>query len=64
MVNARLSKASREETAGHLEMIGSLFQFFRQMDAAMTSENSIGLIKEAFLTGDYDLKKLMAQKQP
>ncbi len=33
MVNARLSKASREETAGHLEMIGSLFQFFRQMDA-------------------------------
>ena len=50
--------------AGHLEMIGSLFQFFRQMDAAMTSENSIDLIKEAFLTGDYDLKILMAQKQP
>ncbi len=31
---------------------------------AMTSENSIDLIKEAFLTGDYDLKILMAQKQP
>ena len=63
MVNARLSKASREETTNHLEMIGSLFQFFRQMDAAMVNENSVNLIKEAFLSGDYDLKKLMAQKQ-
>ena len=64
MVNARLSKASREETAGQLEMIGSLFQFFRQMDAAMINENSVNLIKEAFLSGDYDLKKRMAQEQP
>ncbi|MDP2862344.1 MAG: PEP/pyruvate-binding domain-containing protein [Desulfobacterales bacterium] len=64
MVNARLSKASREETTGHLEMIGSLFQFFRQMDAAMVNENSVNLIKEAFLSGDYDLKKLKAQEQP
>ena len=64
MVNARLGKASREETASQLEMIGSLFQFFRQMDAAMINENSVNLIKEAFLSGDYDLKKLMAQEQP
>lgn len=64
MVNARLSKATREETTGHLEMIGSLFQFFRQMDAAMVNENSVNLIKEAFLSGDYDLKKLKAQEQP
>jgi pyruvate, water dikinase len=60
MVNARLSKASREETAGQLEMIGSLFQFFRQMDGAMVNENSVDLIKAAFLSGDYDLKELMA----
>lgn len=58
MVNARLSKASLEETTGHLEMIGSLFQFFRQMDAAMINENSVNLIKEAFLRGDYDINKL------
>lgn len=62
MVNARLSEASQEETAGHLEMVGSLFQFFRQMDAAMINENSVNLIKEAFLSGDYDLKKLMSQE--
>jgi hypothetical protein len=62
MVNARLSKASREETTGQLEMIGKLFQFFRQMDVAMTNENSVNLIKDAFLSGDYDLKILMAQE--
>jgi pyruvate,water dikinase len=61
LVNARLGKASREETAGHLEMIGSLFQFFRQMDVAMTNEDSVRLLKEAFLRGDYDLEKLMGQ---
>jgi pyruvate, water dikinase len=60
MVNARLSKATREETTAQLEMIGSLFQFFRQMDGAMINENSVDLIKEAFLSGDYDLKRLMA----
>jgi pyruvate,water dikinase len=64
MVNARLSKASRKETTGQLEMLGRLFQFFRQMDVAMTNDNSVDLIKDAFLGGDYDLKILMAQKQP
>ncbi|MBA4366876.1 MAG: hypothetical protein C0403_04480 [Desulfobacterium sp.] len=63
MVSARLSKASREEIVGQLEMIGSLFQFFRQMDVAMTNENSVNLIKDAFLSGDYDLKRLMAKEQ-
>jgi pyruvate,water dikinase len=56
-VNARLSKSSREETISHLEMIGSLFQFFRQMDAAMTSDETVELYKKAFLKGDYDLKE-------
>jgi pyruvate,water dikinase len=58
MVNARLSKATREETTAQLEMIGSLFQFFRQMDGAMVNENAVDLIKKAFLSGDYDLKNL------
>jgi len=61
LVNARLGKATREETVGHLEMIGSLFQFFRQMDVAMTDEDSVQLLKDAFLRGDYDLEKLMGR---
>jgi pyruvate, water dikinase len=54
VVNARLGKAPREEIVGHLKMIGSLFQFFRQMDAAMISDDSVEQFKEAFLRGDYD----------
>ncbi|RJP60225.1 MAG: phosphoenolpyruvate synthase [Deltaproteobacteria bacterium] len=61
LVNARLGKATREETVGHLEMIGSLFQFFRQMDVAMTNEDSVQMLKDAFLRGDYDLEKLMGR---
>lgn len=52
-VSARLSKAPQEETAGHLEMIGRLLQFFRQMDVSMTTEESVRRIQEAFLRGDY-----------
>jgi hypothetical protein len=57
MVSARLSKASREETVAHLEMLGSLLQFFRQMDAAMVSEASVAWLRDAFLRGDYDLSQ-------
>jgi hypothetical protein len=41
-----------------LKMIGSLLQFFRQMDAAMASEETVHLMEDAFLRGDYDLKEL------
>lgn len=57
MVTARLNKAAREEMITQLEMIGRLFQFFRQMDAAMTGEESVSLLKEAFLSGDYGLER-------
>ncbi len=57
MVSARLSKASRDETVAHLEMTGSLLQFFRQMDAAMVSEASVAWLRDAFLRGDYDLSQ-------
>lgn len=53
-VNARLGKEGREEIIRHLKMIGSLFQFFRQMDAAMTSEETMEQVKDAFLRGEYD----------
>lgn len=54
-VSARLNKAPQQETAGHLEMIGRLLQFFRQMDVSMTTEESVRRIQEAFLRGDYRL---------
>jgi pyruvate,water dikinase len=58
LVRARLRKAGQDEMIRHLDMVGRLFQFFRQMDAAMTSEDSVQLFKDAFLRGDYDLEGL------
>jgi pyruvate,water dikinase len=54
VVTARLGKATLEEMIDHLKMIGSLFQFFRQMDVSMISEDSVDQFKDAFLRGDYD----------
>lgn len=55
LVNARIRRGSREETAGKLEMVGRLLQFFRQMDAAMTSDESVKLFQDAFLSGNYSM---------
>lgn len=55
LVSGRLGKSTRNETISQLKMIGSLFQFFRQMDVAMTNEDSVHLLQDAFLRGDYDL---------
>jgi len=48
-LTARLSKRSQQETAKQLEMVGRLLQFFRQMDAAMASENVVNRVQEAFI---------------
>lgn len=61
VVSARLGKASRDETMAQLEMLGSLLQFFRQMDAAMESDEFVRLFQEAFLRGDYDLSEAMGR---
>jgi len=61
-VNARLTKTSQEDTVKHLEMIGSLFQFFRQMDAAMVSDEAVAVYRDAFLRGDYGLEDLAGRK--
>ncbi len=60
VVSARLSKATMEETQHQIEMVGRLFQFFRQMDAAMSSDESIEVVKEAFINEDYELASLKA----
>jgi pyruvate, water dikinase len=54
-VTARLSKRSQSETESQLEMIGRLLQFFRQMDAAMRSEEVVARMQEAFIQGDFSL---------
>jgi pyruvate,water dikinase len=59
MVNARLNKGTREETVKQLEMLGSLLQFFRQMDAAMATDEAVAVFRDAFLKGDYGLEGLM-----
>lgn len=56
-VIARISKTSLEETRVHLEMVGRLLQFFRQMDAAMTSDQAVEVFKEAFLRDDFDFSR-------
>jgi pyruvate, water dikinase len=57
VVTARLAKQSQEEIAQHLEMVGRLLQFMRQMDLAMTTDAAVQLVQEAFLSGDYRLEK-------
>jgi len=48
-LTARLSKRTQQETAKQLEMVGRLLQFFRQMDAAMASEDVVNRVQEAFI---------------
>lgn len=52
-LTARLSKRSGQETANQLEMVGRLLQFFRQMDAAMASEDMVRRTREAFIQGNF-----------
>jgi pyruvate,water dikinase len=56
-VRARLSKATRDETLEQLEHVGRLLQFFRQMDAAMASDEAADHLTHAFLKGDFDLTR-------
>ena len=63
-VNARLGKATLEETRDKLEMIGRLLQFFRQMDAAMATDEHARLFQEAFIKGDYDLSQTTGNNHP
>ena len=52
-------KGGLEEIKEQLEMLGRLLQFFRQMDAAMASDEHARLFQEAFLKGDYDLREML-----
>jgi pyruvate,water dikinase len=62
VVNARLSKTALEETKSQLDMLGRLLQFFRQMDAAMASDDHVETFQAAFLKGDYDLSETLGRQ--
>jgi pyruvate, water dikinase len=64
VVTARLSKQSQEEIVRHLEMVGRLLQFMRQMDLAMSSESAVQWVQDAFLSGDYRLERTNRSSQP
>ncbi len=63
VVIGRLNKGSREETTVQLEMIGRLLQFFRQMDAAMATDDHARMIENAFLTEDFGLTVMTGEKK-
>ena len=44
-------------------MIGRLLQFFRQMDAAMATDDHARMIETAFLTGDFALSVMTGKKE-
>jgi hypothetical protein len=53
---------TKEEISAKLEAIGRLFQFARQMDIAMVSEEAVGRFERAFLSGDYTLAGMSENK--
>ncbi len=55
-VAARLGKATGEEIAAKLEMLGRLLQFFRQVDASMSTESAVRQFQDAFLRDDFRLE--------
>jgi pyruvate,water dikinase len=54
----RITKMPRDETARVIELVGRLLQFMRQMDVAMTSEDAVVAVQQAFLQEDYALEAL------
>lgn len=61
-VNARYQKHEINLTEEKLDMIGRLLQFTRQMDMLMTNDASIEVLADNFLTGNYNLDKIIPDK--
>lgn len=60
-VDARMTKREREEIGHTLEMMGRLLQFTRQMDVAMSSDATVLMLRDAFLSGNYALDPQFGQ---
>jgi len=52
-VSARLQKVNEEDIVEHLEAMGRLLIFTRQMDMLMHSEESVQHMAECFMNGDF-----------
>jgi pyruvate,water dikinase len=52
---ARMQKYDREQIGQGLEVLGRLFQFSRQLDLAMISEQMVGFVRDSYLAGNYTL---------
>jgi len=55
LVAARYGKAARDQIRAHLEVLGRLLQFMRQLDVAMVDDRMVGEVARAFLEGRYRL---------
>ncbi|MBI5491140.1 MAG: hypothetical protein HY905_27660 [Deltaproteobacteria bacterium] len=55
LVTARFSKADRDAIRAHLEVLGRLLQFMRQLDVAMVDDGMVGQVVRAFQEGRYRL---------
>ncbi|MBI5498791.1 MAG: hypothetical protein HY907_01000 [Deltaproteobacteria bacterium] len=55
LVTARFSKADREKIRAHLDVLGRLLQFMRQLDVAMVDDGMVDQVVRAFLAGKYRL---------
>ncbi len=62
MVTAMLSEAPRETILAKLEMLGRFLGFSRLLDAVMVNDAMPGRVAEAFLSGDYALEGLVADR--
>jgi pyruvate,water dikinase len=58
MVTAVLMEGSRETIRAKMEMLGRFLGFSRLLDAAMANDDMPRVVAEAFLEGDYGLKRL------
>jgi len=51
-----------DETQENVEREGRMLEFFRQMDAAMATDEHARMFQEAFIRGDYDLSQTLGSK--
>ncbi len=63
LINAWLKKASAEETAEKLDLLGRLMACASQLDMYMTSEDVMRSHVAAFIGGDYAFRTLAPQKE-
>ncbi|MCA1962136.1 MAG: phosphoenolpyruvate synthase [Desulfomonile sp.] len=59
-VDARFYKYERAITEEKLDMVGRMLQFTRQMDMLMHCDATIDALAQSFLSGDYDLDRVLA----